>query len=129
MAAVGKCSIGDTVSALGVQVLEKIEMLAHFPQAWATTEIRGTVRRKGSGRKWVVAWQLPTVTLLREHGSRSLRVVPQLQNGVRNLANPGILVASQLMGVSADTDSDMDQSGSDDGIPDLNNSDCDSDAD
>ena len=40
MAAIEKCSIRDTVSALGVLVLEKIEMLAHFPQAWATTMMR-----------------------------------------------------------------------------------------
>ena len=126
MAAVGKCSIGDTVFALGTNVLEKSEMLAHFPRAWASTQLRGTVRRKGSGRKWVVAWQLPTVTLLREHGSRSLTVSGQLQNGGLNPQNPGNLVASQLLGSPSDTDSDMSISDDDMDMPDQHDSDSES---
>ena len=107
MVAVGKCSIRDTVFAIGINVLKKSEMLAHCPDDWATREIRGTVRKKGSGRKWVVSWELDDITLMRAHGSRPLTVVPRSNNGIPNPANPGSFALGNFQASVSDTDSDM----------------------
>ena len=81
--ATGKCKIGDTVFATAKNVLNSDVVMAAFPICWQVVEIRGTVLRHGSGRKWVVGWDLGLFSVKKEHEEREVEL-PSLQGADRN---------------------------------------------
>ena len=67
----GKVSVGAEVSAIAVKVLDKIMVMAAYPQAYAQVLVRGRVTGKGDGNKWKVRWEFCGTFIDSQHGAKS----------------------------------------------------------
>jgi len=70
-----KCQKGDIVSIHGMKIFSKVEMQGADPDGWRTLILTGRVTGRAGGRKAMVMWNLGSIQVEREVGSRALTVV------------------------------------------------------